>query len=113
MRFRTWMKEAAVMALVLSLTTGLTIASTGDKRQILAGVAVFVTFMHAQVSDRLRAYSLGETPAPPECARMERIYYYVKEVLWFFFFASIASWPTLAGTACFLLYPKWRNHVRQ
>ena len=95
------------MAAVLALSTGAGMAHNPDWRQIVGGLAVMVTFLHAQVSDRLREYAAGGT-APPECARLERVYYVAKEFLWLAYFLLIGAYAPIIGTAGFLLYPRWR-----
>jgi len=104
---KTWHKEAAVMAAVLTLSTGAGMAQNADWRQIVGGLAVMATFLHAQVSDRLREYAAGGD-TPPECARLERAYYVAKEVLWLAYFLLIGAYAPIIGTAGFLLYPRWR-----
>ena len=100
------------MAAVLTVSTGLGMVQTdGDWRQVIGGLAVMATFLHAQVSDRLREYAAGGG-IPPECARMERVYYMGKEVLWLGYFLSMAAYSPIIGTVGFLLYPQWRARHR-
>lgn len=81
-------------------------------RQALGGSAVMVTFLHAQVSDRLREYAAGDISSP-ECAHLERAYYIGKEVLWLVYFLSLGAYAPIIGTMGFLLYPKWRAYHRR
>lgn len=104
---RTWQLEATAMGTLLSVSTSLAIHAGAGWSQVICGCAVFVTFLHAQVSDRLREYAAGGD-IPPECAKLERVYYVMKEVLWLGFFAITLNFPALMGTVGFLLYPRWR-----
>ena len=109
---KTWHREASVMAAVLALSTAAGMYAGADWRQAIGGLAVMVTFLHAQVSDRLREYAAGGT-TPPDCARLERAYYLAKEVLWLGYFLSMSAYAPIIGTVGFLAYPRWRAWHRR
>ena len=113
MALKTWTKEAAVMAAILTASTAASMYAGADWRQIIGGLAVMATFLHAQVSDRLREYADGGQDRPPECARLERAYYIAKELLWLVYFLSMAAYAPIIGTLGFLAYPRWRAWYRK
>lgn len=105
----TWQIEASAVASVLLAV----LAVKGFSWTELAGsAAVFVTFMHAQVADRL-ADSQADMEMPSvECWRWARRYFVGKEALWFVYFLAMKAWAALAGVLIFLLYPYWRKVYR-
>lgn len=111
---RTWVKEALVMATVLALSTGLAAYQEGSFSLVhgLSFMAVLVTFLHAQVSDRLREYAEKLKPISPDCAYLERVYYLTKELLWVATFMAMRNYPALIGTVGFILYQRWRKWWR-
>jgi hypothetical protein len=78
--------------------------------------AVFFTFAHATVADRLaeiQAKEFRETKqATIECYYKLERYFYLKEALWFVYFLLLGAWSAIAGVFLFLLYPVWRKWVR-
>lgn len=115
MTLRTWQMEAGGMLALLCGTAGLEWYAGADPiGTLLSGAAVFSTFLHGQVSDRLRAYATRTSADTPDCARLETRYYIAKELLWFAFFAWMVKPTAIIGTAAFLLYPVWRAaHARR
>lgn len=111
---KTWQKELGVILLVLLVGAGLNIAAPGADvvGVVLSTLAVTVTFMHAQVSDRLREYAEGQLPSPPECMALERTYFILKEILWVGFFLWMWNFPALIGAVAFLAYRRWRTYYR-
>jgi len=106
---RTWQVEAVFVALVLSLVA---VVSGKGLIEWVGTFAVFFTWMHASVADRL-----GEGPAAArsgvECAWKLAPYFYAKEVLWCTYFFWLGAWSALAGSALFLGYGVWRKTWRE
>ena len=106
---RTWHIEALTVAAVLVATAALT---GGEAREWVGGAAVLLTFMHAQVSDRM-AEREARRPAPDvPCYRWATRYYVGKEALWLLYFALSETYAALAGCLLFLAYPLWRRAYR-
>lgn len=108
-RARTWQLEAAVAALVLA---GVAIASRKGAIEWLGVAAVFVTFLHAQVADRMAAGAAARPSADVHCHRWSARYFVVKEALWLAYFAWLGAWSALAGCVLFLAYVPWRRWWR-
>lgn len=107
---KTWYYEAAVMALLLGISLMFGVVNLAA---LLSAAAVFTSFMHCQVSDRLREYASGQQAVPPECHTKERYYFFLKEILWIATFISLQAWPALIGSFGFIIYPIWRKFWRQ
>lgn len=111
---RTWQKEAAVVLIILCL---ISYWSGKGAVEWIGTFGVFMSFMHAQVSDRLaekealRAQSANHTDLV-ECYRWERVYFYAKEAGWLAYFWKLGAYSALAGVALFLLYRAYRKVYR-
>lgn len=80
--------------------------------EIIATAAVFFTFCHASISDRMQErQALMEKP-DVHCYWKSNIYFMIKEALWITFFLMIKSWAALTGAVIFFLYPLWRKWYR-
>lgn len=107
---RTWQIEAAVALLVLG-----TVAVLGGNHatEWLGAGAVWLSFMHGQVADRM-AESQGRRAVPDvHCYRRAALYFIGKEALWVAYFVAHRSYAALAGCALFLAYPAWRKVYRK
>lgn len=100
---RTWQIEACFAGVVLGAVAFTT--STGW-RPWLGAAAVFVTFLHATVADRLAEGARSGKPVP--CHEKAQRYFMAKEALWVAYFMSLRAWAPLIGCALFLAYPAWR-----
>lgn len=81
--------------------------------EIIAAAAVFFTFKHASVADRMQErQSIKETP-DVECYKKSNQYFMIKEALWVIFFILIKSWAALTGAFVFFCYPLWRKWYRR
>ena len=110
---KTWQKESLVIAAILIVTGTLSvIGGFPIIEAIISGSAVWLTFSHAQVSDRLAAYA-RKGSKPVECVRFERLYYIGKELMWLALFVWQWNLPALVGTIAFILYPIWRSYHAQ
>lgn len=110
MRIRTYMYEAAVAILVLGTSWWLFGHSLNE---LIGSVAVFLTFKHAQVTDRLSAAE-EERPVPAvECFRLERRYFLGKELVWATYFICVQSWSPLVGVTLLSGYRIWRRWYKK
>lgn len=108
MKIHLWHIEAAAVAAVLSVV----VVATGNSwREWLGAGAVFLSFMHGQVSRDLAVdQARRETPSV-SCYRWAGRYFIGKEVLWFAYFLASQTWSALAGVVLFLVYPLWRRYI--
>ncbi len=81
--------------------------------EIIATAAVFLTFMHASVADRLQEQQAIKAQPDVWCHYKLKRYFLGKEALWILFFILIQSWAALLGSVIFFLYPFWRQWYRQ
>ena len=109
MRLQTWHKEAAVVAIVLIATV---VSTGGSLKEWVGSLAVFFTFMHAQVANDM-AEAQEDMPKPSvACYPKARQYFFAKEFLWLVYFTLSQTWAALAGVFVFLMFPMWRKYYR-
>jgi hypothetical protein len=106
---RTWQLEAVAVAFVL---VAIAIASGKGATEWLGALAVFFTWSHASVADRL-AEEHAVTGGSVDCHRWAGRYYWAKELLWFAYFTWLGAWSALAGCVLFLVWPLWRKAWRR
>lgn len=109
MRWKTWYFESAFAAVTLAVCALL----RGSPSDWLSATAVFFTFQHGSVAERLRERQAVKQLADVACHRRLDFYLYCKETLWVAFFLVNKSYPALIGCALFLLYPQWRKWWRR
>lgn len=103
---KTWKIEAFVAAIILF--TPLLFLPSGYVGWI-GTVAVFVSFLHGQVAERLSSKQISvPSKGYVPCHKWERIYFLTKEVLWLGYFIVLQAWPALIGVGLFILYRIWR-----
>lgn len=116
---RTWQIESAFVLLVLALTA---LLSGRGRIEWIGVVAVWFTFMHASVSNRLEEMEAKRVQESGlisvDCYRWSTRYLFLKEVCWLSYFLLLGAWSALVGTAIFLAYSPWRrlwrkHHVRR
>ena len=105
---RTWKWEALVASTVFVLTAELTGGSWPNR---ITAVALFFSFMHGQVSDRM-AEGQAMMANPISCYRHAGRYWVAKEVSWITVFILAELWAAIAGSLTFLAYPAWRKWYR-
>lgn len=105
----------AIMVSIILIITGL----LSDKGWVewIGVLAVFFTFMHASVAERL-AESEGHRKTMGEdiyvdCYYKLPKYFYLKEICFFFYFSLMGAWSAVAGVFIFLAYPIWRKAWRK
>lgn len=107
---RTWKAEAIVVALVLFVQLFFT---HFNYPEIVASLAVFFTFLHAQVADRMQErQAILETP-DVHCHWKLNWFFVIKEFLWISFFLMTSAYAALSGGVLFFLYPFWRKYWRK
>lgn len=111
---KTYHIEGAFVLIVLCLTAWI---FGKEWQEWIAVFAVYGTFKHASVSNRLEEKEeqrkrLGQ-PVFVECYHMATKYFYAKETLWFAYFFLIGSYSALAGVIVFLIYGPWRKVWRK
>jgi len=77
--------------------------------EILAALAVVLSFGHMQISSRLAEQEHSKATPSIRCYRRLSYYLVGKEVLWFIYFLTNKSYSALVGVVIFLLYPFWRK----
>lgn len=102
--------EAAVVGLVLATVAA---ATGGALVQWLSAAAVLLSFMHAQVAERMAERMAAAAHPDVDCWRWLQRYFVAKELLWCSVFALAHAWPALAGVGLFLGYPLWRRYHRR
>jgi hypothetical protein len=106
MKLRTWHFENVVVVLVL---LGVWLATGRKPVELLGSAAVFAGFCHASIAERMREReALREKPAV-ECYRLSTVFFVLKEIGWFGYFAITGAWSALVGCALFAAYPLWRK----
>lgn len=80
--------------------------------EMLAALAVFLSFAHTQVTDRMAEQEgLKEKPVVG-CFKMMWYYFIGKEICWCLYFFLNHSYSALVGVIIFLCYPVWRSVYR-
>ncbi len=107
---KTWKVEMLVVAVIL-----LTVNFFAQKLfsiEILAAIAVLLTFGHAQIADRLAEKEAQREEPEVECFRKMWYYFVGKEIFWLLYFFLNHSYSALVGVFVFLFYPVWRRIYR-
>lgn len=113
-KLRTYKIELITVFAVLAITA---IVSGKGVVEWIGVAAVFFSFAHMSVADRLREREearkdKGE-PVMVECFYKLDRYFMLKEICWFAYFLLLGAWSALAGVFLFLLYPLWRRVWRK
>lgn len=107
---RTWKIEATVVLLLLVASLFLKEIFYQD---IICCFAVWVTFLHAQVADRMQEKQAKMVTPDVECFKWSNRYFLLKEAMWIVFFLTIGSYPALVGSITFFIYPYYRKIYRK
>ncbi len=107
---RTWVYECIVVGLLLLV---LLFIKGFEKAEIICSLAVFFTFMQAQVADRMQEKQSKMAKPDVDCFKWSNRYFVIKETLWISFFLTIGSYAALTGAMIFVLYPFWRMFYRK
>jgi len=102
--------EATVVTLSLA---AISYASGGKPTDWLGSLAVFITFLHGQLSFEMEeSQSKMKEPAVKNYHWSGRLFV-TKELLWLTTFAMAGCWPLCAGSLLFATYPHWRVFLRK
>lgn len=111
---KTYYWEALFVLMILCIT-----GYVSDKgwKEWIGVAAVFLTFMHASVAERL-SESEGHRKTKGEeiyvdCYYKLPIYFYSKEICYFAYFIILGAWSAVVGVLIFLAYPIWRKQWRK
>jgi hypothetical protein len=100
-----------------AILTAVAIISEKGWVEWIGVVAVFLTFGHASIAERLREREalrhLARTPLEVACYWKLPYYFYAKEILWLAYFIFIGAWSAIAGVIVFLIYGPWRSYYRK
>ena len=111
---RTYVIEYVFVGVIL---VAVAIISKKGPVEWIGVLAVFLTFGHASIAERLREREelrqARQVPVEVECYKKLPYYFYAKESLWFIYFVLLGAWSALAGTLLFLVYTPWRNYYRK
>lgn len=106
----TWAYECVAVAAVLGSVCALRGMAWAE---IIGSSAVLLTFMHAQISDRMSERQSRMEKPDVHCHRWSMRYFVAKEALWISFFVMTGSYSAIAGSAVFMAYPLWRKFWRK
>ncbi len=111
---QTWQFEAAVVFVILISTA---LISNKGLIEFIGVFAVYITFLYITVADRLAESQYNKKQQNEkievECYPKLEKYFYLKEVLWFIYFAFLGAWSAIVGVIVFLVYPIWRKSWRK
>lgn len=99
--------------LVLVLLSTIAYLSGCKATDWLGASAVFITFLHGQLS-----FDMQESQDKMPVATVQNYHwssrlFVTKEILWIATFMMTGSWPLCAGSLIFATYPRWRAWLRQ
>lgn len=109
MKTKTWHIESLVVLLILGVQLFFVEFSA---QEIIGSLAVWLTFMHAQVSDRMQEKMAQQAKPDVDCFRWSNRYFMSKELLWIMYFAMTGAYAAITGALVFFLYPLWRKCYR-
>jgi len=107
---KTWKAELLFVAFVLLIINGF--RKDPFTIELLAAVAVLLSFGHAQIADRLAEKEEQKAEPDVSCYKKLRFYFIGKELFWCLYFIMNHSYSALAGVFIFLAYPFWRKLYR-
>lgn len=111
LKLRMYQKESLVVIAVLVLP--FFIVHQVRLTEVIAALAVFFTFQHAVIADRMQERQAILITPDVECYWKSNIYFLAKESMWIAFFFLTQSWAALLGAVVFFCYPLWRRFYRK
>ncbi len=111
MTLKTYHYENMVVMAVLVIP--FFFADTIRSTEIIAALAVFLTFQHGVIADRMQERQAARETPDVECYWKSNLYFMGKEALWITFFFMTQSWAALMGAFVFFCYPFWRKSYRK
>lgn len=107
---KTWQHEMCFVGCVLLAVNGF--RNTFHPLELLAALAVFLSFGHAQIADRLAEKESQRDKPEVDCYKKLSYYFVGKEICWLTYFLLSQSYSALAGVFIFMAYPFWRKFYR-
>ena len=103
------------MALALGILVTTALISQKGWIEWIGVVAVFISFGHMTLSDRLaeREVALHKSRIRKNVHTLLNAYLVSKEILWFAYFILVGAWSALTGVILFLAYPLWRRYWKK
>lgn len=99
---KTWHVESLFVLIVLCLTA---VISHKGKVEWIGVAAVFFSFMHASVSERLGEAEnkrfVNDEAVYVDCYKKLPVYFYIKEICWLSYFVLIGAWSAITGVFIF------------
>ena len=108
-KIKTWHIEAAVIFVALAATV---LVSGNHWKEWIGAGAVMLSFLHAQIADRLAEAQKKLIVPNISCYPLANRYLTSKEVLWITYFIVSGAWSAMTGAVLFALYPFWRKYYR-
>lgn len=108
---KTWKIETLVVAAILLAVNFFT--HRLFTIEILASIAVLLSFGYASIGDRLLEQEAARAEPQVECYRKMQYYFMGKEFFWFLYFLLNHSYSALTGVLIFFAYPIWRRIYRK
>lgn len=97
---------------VMTLVAAWDLSGTPALAQFLGAIAVFFTFRHVSVANRLEEAQDRSDVKTVDCYKKLTHFLVIKEILWVAVFSLTGAWTALAGIPIFLFYPVWRRYYR-
>ena len=111
MKITVYHKETAFIILILVVP--LMFAGSVRTTEWIATLAVFFTFLHAQMGNRMQeAEAVQDKPAVKNAGRIV-FYQILKEGLWVVVSVMTQTWAAWLGAFVFLCHPFWRRYYRR
>lgn len=97
---------------MVAMVLGAVATTSGRWVEGLGAVAVLLSFLSAQVNDRLAEREAAKHTPDVPCHRWALRYFVAREAAWAAYFCINHTWTALVGVALFLAYPAWRKWWR-
>ena len=104
--------HAEILFIIAVLVLPLCFSETIRTTEWIATAAVFFTFLHAQMGNKMQEADAAKTKPAVKHSAMIIVYQILKEGLWVVFFFMTHAWAALLGAVVFFCYPFWRTWYR-
>jgi hypothetical protein len=107
-------KTSHIELLIAAVVVLIPLYGSGFERiNVLTALAVFFSFQHTQISERLsERRRLFDSPSVAGYKRLSLVFF-IKEAFWISAFVWMGNWVALCGSVLFFLYPVWRFSYRR
>jgi hypothetical protein len=107
---KTWKIEMLCVSIILMIVNIVTYKLFTI--ELLAAIAVVLTFGHTQIADRMAEQEALKEQPDVLCYKKLLYYFAGKELFWCLYFIMNHSYSALVGVIVFLFYPVWRRIYR-